>query len=52
MLRFFIKIYADDFKSASSTIPLALKGDVQELTIRDLKEEIEKKIEPSIKMKN
>ena len=42
MMRLFVKIYADDFKSASSTFPLTLKGTPEELTIHDLKVEIEK----------
>lgn len=52
MIRLFIKVYADDFKSACSTVPFAMKGTPDQVTIHDLKVEIEKQIEPKIKVKN
>ena len=52
MMRLFVKIYADDFKSASSTFPLTFKGTPEELTIHDLKVEIEKQIEPKTRVRN
>ena len=54
-MKLFIKIYADDFESACSTIPFTIKHALPfELTLADLKEEIERQItQPQIfKKKN
>jgi hypothetical protein len=40
-MRLFIKIFADDLKSSSSTNPFIIKGDASEITIEQLKNEIE-----------
>ena len=51
-MRVFIKIYADDFKSASSTYPLLIKTPAKDLTLALLKQLIQDQIKPSIKAKN
>ena len=51
-MRVFIKIYADDFKSASSTYPLLIKTAAKDLTLVQLKQLIQDQIKPSIKAKN
>jgi hypothetical protein len=51
-MRLFVKLYADDFKSPSSTIPLYIKGTPKDITIAQLKKEIELNVKPEIKVKN
>ncbi|CDW79366.1 protein kinase domain containing protein [Stylonychia lemnae] len=51
-MRIFIKIYADDLKSPSSTYPLQLKGTIKDITIGQLKHEIENNILPQILQRN
>lgn len=51
-MRVFIKIYADDFKSASSTYPLLIKPASKDLTLAQLKQLIQDQIKPSISVKN
>lgn len=51
-MRLFVKIYADDLKSACSSIPVTIKGAPFEITIGQMKQEMEQQIEPSIKVKN
>ncbi len=51
-MRFFLKIYADDFKSPSSTIPLVIKGTTKDFTLEQLKLEIQNQIKPQIKVKD
>ncbi len=51
-MRVFVKIYADDMKSPSTSCPLVLKGTAKELTIGFLKKEIETHINPKIIPKN
>jgi hypothetical protein len=42
-MKLFIKIYAEDFSSACSTIPFTIKGALPfEITLADLKDEIER----------
>jgi hypothetical protein len=44
-MKLFIKIYAEDFDSACSTIPITIKSlQPQDLTLAELKLEIEKQI--------
>jgi hypothetical protein len=44
-MKLFIKIYAEDFDSACSTIPFKIKYALPfELTLADLREEIERQI--------
>lgn len=50
-MRLFIKIYADDLKSASQTTPLVIRGTNHDLTIGQLKNEIEFQIKPPIPIK-
>ena len=50
-MRLFVKVYADDLKSASSTYPVVLKGG-PETTLSQLKSEIETTIKPTIASKN
>ncbi len=51
-MRLFIRIYADDIKSPSSTNPLMIKGTAKDITLAILKSEIESNIKPIIKVKN
>lgn len=51
-MKLLIKVYADDLKSPSLTNPLIIKGSPSEITIRQLKVELEAQIKPQIKYKD
>ena len=51
-MRLFIKIFADDLKSASQTSTIVIKGSFKDLTLAHFKEELEKQIKPLIPAKN
>jgi len=51
-MRLFVKVYAGDLRSASSSYPLTLKGLPSALTLAQLKADIEAFVNPTIAAKN
>jgi hypothetical protein len=51
-MKLFIKSYADDLKSPSTTYPLLIKTFTKDYTLAQLKKEIELQVKPTVQVIN